>query len=347
MNEQPAIFNVVLVGCGGICRAWLSHAAFRPDIRFVGLVDLFPEAAARVQEQFGLTDAKVGTDLGHMLEETGADVVFDCTVPAAHKSVVMTALAQGCHVLGEKPMAESMSDAATMLDAALHSGRTYAVIQNRRYLNGIVRYRNLLQRGAIGPLTTLNADFYLAPHFGGFRDEMEHVLLLDMAIHSFDQARFISGTDPLSVYCHEWNPAASWFAHGASAQCIYEMTDGVIFNYRGSWCAQGLPTAWACEWRAIGQQGSALWDGEDDIRAERVVGPREGFFWNTEAVEPPEAAHLAHTNHAGVIHEFIESLKGDGIPQTICTDNVKSLAMVLAAVESAETGKKVKIEYPQ
>jgi predicted dehydrogenase len=279
-----------------------------------------------------------------MLEATRADVVFDCTIPAAHKSVVLTALSHSCHVLGEKPLAESMADAREMLTAAQASGKTYAVIQNRRYLDNIVRFREVIRAGQIGPLTTLNADFYLAPHFGGFRDAMEHVLLLDMAIHSFDQARYIADADPVSVYCYEWNPAGSWYDHGASAQCIFEMTNGLIFNYRGSWCAEGLQTAWACDWRAIGQKGTARWDGEDDIQVAAVV-ESEGFFRQTERLDPPATPQLQHSSHAGVINEFVESLKNGTLPQTVCTDNIKSLAMVHAAIESAESGRKVAIEF--
>ncbi|MBI3958127.1 MAG: Gfo/Idh/MocA family oxidoreductase [Chloroflexi bacterium] len=343
-TSSHAPFRVVLAGCGGITRAWLNHAAERTDLDFVGLVDLLPENAAKVQEEFGLTNARIGTNLSQMLTETGADVVFDCTIPAAHKSVVLTALAHGCHVLGEKPLAESMSDAREMLAAAQASGKTYAVIQNRRYLDNIVRFREIIRAGQIGPLTTLNADFYLAPHFGGFRDAMEHVLLLDMAIHSFDQARYIADADPVSVYCHEWNPASSWYAHGASAQCIFEMTNGLVFNYRGSWCAEGLQTAWACDWRAIGQKGTARWDGEDEIQVAALVG-NEGFFRQTERLDPPATPPLQHSSHAGVINEFVESLKSGTLPQTVCTDNIKSLAMVHAAIESAESGRKVGIEF--
>ncbi|MBV7330147.1 Gfo/Idh/MocA family oxidoreductase [Chloroflexi bacterium TSY] len=336
--------KVVLAGCGGISRAWLNYAATHPDLEFVGMVDLFPESAQTRQEEFGLHEAKIGSDLGPMIEETTPDVVFDCTIPEAHPAITIEALSRGCHVLGEKPLAPSMDEARSMIQAAKASGKVYAVIQNRRYLNGIVRYRNAIESGAIGALTTLNADFYLGPHFGGFRDEMEHVLLLDMAIHSFDQARFISGTDPISVYCHEWNPAGSWYSHGASAMCIFEMSDGVIFNYRGSWCAEGAPTAWACDWRAIGQKGTALWDGEDKVEATTVTST-EGFFRETVAVDLPTIPDLKHLSHSGVINEFIESLKAGTTPQTICTDNVKSLAMVLSAIESAESGHKVEIRY--
>ena len=46
-----------------------------------------------------------------------------------------------------------------------------------------------------------------------------------------------------------------------------------------------------------------------------------------------------------MIHEFIESLKSGQTPQTVCTDNIKSLAMVYAAIESAESGRKVDVRY--
>lgn len=343
-NAYPPPFRVVLAGCGGITRAWLNHAARRDDLEFVGLVDLLPANAAKVAQEFSLGSARIGTDLAEMLAVTRPDVVFDCTVPSAHKSVVLTALAHGCHVLGEKPLAESMADAREMLAAAAASGKTYAVIQNRRYLDNIVRFREVIRAGQIGPLTTLNADFYLAPHFGGFRDEMEHVLLLDMAIHSFDQARYIADADPVSVYCHEWNPAGSWYAHGASAMCIFEMSNGILFNYRGSWCAEGLQTAWACDWRAIGQKGTARWDGEDEVQVAAVVGG-EGFFRETERLDPPATPPLEFGSHAGVINEFVEALKAGSQPQTVCTDNIKSLAMVHAAIESAADGRKVMIEF--
>ena len=64
------------------------------------------------------------------------------------------------------------------------------------------------QAGTLGPLTTLHSDFYIGAHFGGFREQMRHVLLLDMAIHTFDAARLLSGADPVAVYCQEWNPPA-------------------------------------------------------------------------------------------------------------------------------------------
>jgi len=343
MKKQSQL-NVVLAGCGGISRNWLQAVENYPGLTIVGLVDLNRENALAVQQSFQLSQAYIGTDVGHIIEASGANIAFDCTIPEAHVKVTLEALKRGCHVLGEKPMADTMPNARKMLDAAQQSGKLYAVMQNRQFLDGIVRFRQLIASQQIGALTTLNADFYLGAHFGGFRDQMEHVLLLDMAIHSFDQARYISGADPVSVYCHEWNPAGSWYRHGASAVAIFEMTNGVVFTYRGSWCAEGMNTTWECDWRAIGERGTALWDGGDNISGEVVVGT-DGFIREQRPVELPEMLKLNYTGHTGVIHNFLDCVQHGNTPQTICTDNIKSLAMVHAAIESATTGKKVEIRY--
>jgi predicted dehydrogenase len=313
-------------------------------VEIVGMVDLVAEAIEKRKEEFELEPVATGDDVAKVIADSGADTVFDCTVPPAHPQVVTTALDAGCDVLGEKPMAESMDDARRMVDAAERAGKTYAVIQNRRYNPNIIRYRDAVQSGEIGNLTTLNADFYIGAHFGGFRDVMEHVLLVDMAIHSFDEVRFISQRDPVSVYCHEWNPNGSWYRHGASAMAIFEMTGGLIVSYRGSWCSEGLNTSWECAWRAIGERGTVLWDGFDTIEGERV-DKDEGFRRPTVATVVGAAPPVPYTGHAGVMREFLDSLKNGTTPQTVCTDNIKSVAMVHAAVESAEKGTRVAIRW--
>jgi predicted dehydrogenase len=341
--QEP--LRAVLVGCGAMSEAWLQAAAAAPDLAIVGLVDLRADAAERRATQFALHDARTGDDLGRVLGQTGAEIVFDCTVPEAHAPTTLTALAHGCHVLGEKPMADSMEHARRVVAAAEEAGRLYAVIQNRRYMPGIRRLRRLVASGRLGPLTTITSDFFIGAHFGGFRDAMRHVLLLDMAIHTFDAARLISGADPVSVYCKEWNPAGSWYAHGASALAIFELSDGSVYSYRGSWCAEGLPTSWDADWRIVGAKGSARWDGETTIAAE-VVTATGGFRSETAPVEtPPLDPDDGVGGHAGIIAEFVRCVRTGARPETICTDNIKSLAMVFGAIESAEQGRPVAISW--
>jgi predicted dehydrogenase len=336
--------KVVIVGCGSISGVWLKQASEIPGLEIVGLVDLLEDMARNQAAEFGIHQAMVGSDLAAMLEATRPDMVFDCTVPEAHATVTLESLQRGCHVLGEKPMADSMDNARRMVAAAQSAGKIYAVIQNRRYQPEIRQLRQLVASGALGPLTTVNSDFYIGAHFGGFREQMQHVLLLDMAIHTFDAARFLTGADPISVYCKEWNPPGSWYAHGASAVAIFELSGGLIYTYRGSWCAEGLPTRWESEWRLVGQQGSARWDGGAGLAAE-VVAQAAGFISEYLPVSiPPNNQPEKTGGHAGLIREFVDCVRSGKTPETIGSDNIKSLAMVYGAIESAQLGKPVKIE---
>ena len=335
--------RIVHVGCGGMSRGWLDAATQIPDVEIVGLVDIVEEMAQKRAEEYHLQHAVTGTILSDVLAQTMPDIVFDCAIPEAHYQVTLEALAHGCHVLGEKPLADSMEHAREMVSAAQRAGKLFAVIQNRRYDPNIRRFARFLRTNTLGNITTVNSDFYTAPHFGGFRDHMKHVLLLDMAIHTFDAARLLMQADPVAVYCKEWNPSNSWFDHDASAIAIFEMSNGIIYTYRGSWCADGLNTSWEADWRVIGQRGSAIWDGGQGMQAQ-VIADTGGFTSNYRDVEiPPYNEIDSIHSHAGQIREFVYCVRNGTIPETICTDNIKSLAMVFGAIKSVETGKRVEI----
>jgi predicted dehydrogenase len=324
-------------------KAWLNAAKAHGQLQVVGLVDVRREAAEQRANEYQLGVNVVFDTVAQALARTRPDLLFDVTIPDAHCSVTLAALKRGVHVLGEKPMAPTLSQARRMAAAAQASGKLYAVMQNRRFEPEIRAVQAALAAGAIGPVAEIHSDFFLGPHFGGFREAMEHPLLIDMAIHTFDQARFIGGVDPVAVYCHSFNPAHSWYKGHASAQCIFEMSNGVVFNYRGSWCAQGHATSWHAQWRVVGGQGTLLWEGPR-IDAQAVVPDGAGFTHSTRPV-PVTVTPMPQTGHAALINEFVDCVQHGRTPMTHCQDNIKSLAMVFAAVKSARTGKRVKVEW--
>jgi predicted dehydrogenase len=345
VNERP--LRAVLAGCGGISRTWLTAIRDIPGLTLAGLVDIDEAAAQRRASEFGLTGAVIGTDLAAVLDRVQPDLVFDCTVPPAHVGVALTALAHGCHVLGEKPLADSLDGARRVVVAAREAGRLQAVIQNRRYDPNIRRLARFLRSGTLGRLTTVQSDFFIGAHFGGFRDEMRHVLILDMAIHTFDAARLLTGADPVAVTCREWNPPSSWYHQDASAVALFTLTGDIRYVYHGSWCAEGLNTNWECAWRFIGERGSVRWDGVDGFQAEVIAG-RTGLRSTYEPIVMPplpESEYPAAIGHAGVIRNFVDCVQTGRMPETAGTDNIRSLAMVFGAIESAETGRDVTIAW--
>lgn len=338
------MINVVLVGCGAMSKAWLDAARQIDGLTIVGLVDLDAERARARAREYELSGAIIGTDLDAVLDQTRPDAVFDVVVPAARREVALSAFAHHCHLLTEKPLADSPDNARAIVEAARSAGRIHAVVQNRRYVANVRRIRRFLDSGVIGAATSIHADFFVAPHFGGFREEMRHVLLLDMAIHTFDAARYMVAGEPAGVYCQEWEPANSWYRQGSSATASFDLGGGKLFAYAGSWCAAGFRTSWDSTWRIVAERGSIVWDGEDVLKAEVVRPVREGMFDRTEpiAVPPLDPADRVG-GHLGIIQDFVRAVETGTEPETRGADNIKSLAMVFAAIESAETGRRVAI----
>jgi len=334
--------KIVVAGCGGMSNKWLDYVAQKDNAEIVALVDIYIDAAKNMAERRSL-NVPVFTELAEAIEKTDANLVFDVTIPASHKNIVTTALQAGCNVFGEKPMAELFEDAKKLVNIANETGKRYAVMQNRRYNKQIRAFQQIITNGSIGNVGSIHADFFLGPHFGGFREAMDSPLIVDMAIHTFDQARFISGSNPVSVYCHEYNPQGSWYKGNASAICIFEMENGAVFTYRGSWSAEGFPTSWEADWRVIGEKGTARWDGTNLPSYEIVDQSKDSAFFNSLISKQAELTWSGNEGHDGCLDEMFVSLEQNRLAETDCSDNIYSMAMVFAALESAKTGRKVSI----
>ncbi|MGV3618191.1 MAG: Gfo/Idh/MocA family protein [Fimbriimonas sp.] len=331
--------RALLVGAGGMGKAWARNLTASPDATLAGWIDVRPGAADAAASEIGIAVEWTGTNLDAALSTLKPDFVVDVTPPEVHHEVTLKALAAGAPVIGEKPMAASMAQAREMVAASERAGKLYMVSQSRRYNAQLNALRDLI-RGKLGGLGILHADFMIGAHFGGFRDEMDHVLLLDMAIHTFDEARFLSGKDPVSVYAEEYNPGWSWYRGAASANALFEMSGGVRFAYRGSWCAEGLPTSWDGNWRAVGPVGTATWQNDGTPRAE-IVTELGGFMSKTQTLEGEVKSTKGGIE--GSLAEFLDALRTGATPNGECHDNIKSLAMVFGAIESAKRGERVAI----
>jgi len=234
--------------------------------------------------------------------------------------------------------------------AAAKAGLTSMISQSRRYDGNHVAIRNAIGKGALGEITTLNCDFYIGAHFSSpertdFRDLMESPLILDMSIHHFDLARFFFDADPVAVYCREFNPKGSWYKGDVAASAIFEMANGAIFTYRGSWCSEGRHTSWHGDWRIIGERGSITYENDQEAKGERLVKkPKPGYFLDKEPLALPTAT-INGCGIAGSLNEFLDHLLKGKAVQCETKDNIKSLAMVFAAMKSSRSGKREKITW--
>lgn len=329
--DPAARVRVVLVGAGGMGRAWVGALTDNPEVELVGIVDLDVPLARAAAAGLG-SEIAVGTSVAAVAGETGAQAVVNVTVPVAHHPVSTEALLAGLPVLSEKPITPTVAQALSLAAAAEVTGRLLMASQSRRYYASLLAFREQVR--GLGRLGVATTQFFKAPRFGGFRDVMDHVLLVDMAIHPFDVARYLLDAEPVSVYCDEYNPSWSWYAGNAAATALFEFDGGVRYIYSGSWCSEGLETSWNGSWRVNGESGTASWDGD----RRTSVQQRADAPTVTDDSTPATAEEIR-----GSLVEFIDAIRTGHTPSGEIHANLISLAMVEGAVLSAQKGTRINI----
>jgi predicted dehydrogenase len=324
---QP--LRVVVAGAGQMGRAWLATITAQPGVELAGVADLNLTAATEAVAAVGRPGLPTGSDAVELAQQTRAQALINVTVPEAHHAVTTAALFAGLPVLGEKPLADTVSNALSLVAAAEVTGELLMVSQSRRWNPQLARLRTMTDQ--LGPIGTITTDFFRAPHFGGFRDRMAQPLLIDMAIHAFDSARFLLNCDPISAYCQSYNPPWSWYAGDAGATAVFEMESGTRYVYNGSWCSPGAETSWNGSWRISGQNGTALWNGDDNPVA----------YTDTEFTIPDTSPY---SGIGGALQVFVQALHTGQRPSGEVHENLMSLAMVEAAVHSAATGRPTRLD---
>lgn len=318
---------MVVVGAGGMGERWIELVHAHPHAELVGVADLDTTRAGEVLARLGV-DVPVGTDAVELARAGGADAVVDVTVPAAHHAVGSAALLAGFSVLGEKPVAATVAQGLSLAAASQLAGRTLMTSQSRRHRRAVRALRDQVRR--LGRLGSATSEFFLEWPWGGFRLELPHVLLVDMGIHPFDTARFVFEREAVAVTCQEYNPPWSPFDRDAAATAIVEFEGGLRWTWSGSWVAVGAATEWNSSWRIGGEHGSALWDGE----LAPVLHLRDA---------DPETAELDDGSE-DIRHSldlFVAAHRDGSVPDGEVHDNIRSLAMIEAAVRSSDEGRRI------
>lgn len=330
VSDRPV--KVVVAGAGVMGMAWLRAIEGHRDLRLVGVADKDERRAKGAAIRIRRADLPIAATIDALAAT--ADVCVNVTPPDAHHAVVGAALRAGLSVLTEKPFARSMAEALELTELAAARGRLLMVAQTRRYEPGVAQLQVMASR--LGRLNLVTTEFRRAYRQAGFRLSMPHPLLLDMAVHSFDTARLLTGERPQAVYAVEFNPAHSWFSESAAAIVNVEFTNNINYCYTGSWCADGAETSWSGRWRIDGELGACDWSG--DTTPTCSVG--EPF--NDDP--PVSVADDPVSQVAGSLQDFVSALRTGATPWGEASSNLLSFAIAQAAILSARRRERVLID---
>ena len=245
--------RVIVIGAGYVARHHLAALKALPFVEIVGLVDVNLSAARPLAAEFGVKT--VASTLAEIAGQS-PDVAYVLTPPESHCALTLQALEYGCHVLVEKPMAETIEECVAMTTAASQRGRVLSVNHSDRFDPVVVRALNLVKSGACGDpiiLDILRSSEY-PPYAGGplpamvrqgsfpFRDLGTHGLYLIESflgpISALDVVRRESGRNP-NLRFDEWYALVtcergigrlqiSWNVRPMQSRLILQGTRGII-----------------------------------------------------------------------------------------------------------------------
>ena len=334
----------LMIGAGGMAGNWIRRflPSFFDRLEIVGLVDVSRAALDSSGDFLGLAAGRRFTDMRAAFTSVDADFCVIVIPPAFHRDAALLAAERGLDILSEKPIADTWEACSDIYRAVKRAGVKMQVIQNYRYDVPMLTFREVLRDGRLGRLNYLVGRFagdyreYGAP--GAFPYDIPHAMLVDGGIHHFDMLRNLAAADCHLLSGWEWNPLWSKSTGEFNGLFVMQMANGVRACYEGSGTAAGTQNTWHKEYyRAECEKGAVAIDVDRTVRIYRHTS---GQGLRMDEVPPVKAEY---EGHFWQIDEFLKWLDGGPEPDTLVEDNIKSVAMVFAAIEASRTNRPVDV----
>jgi predicted dehydrogenase len=146
--------KVAIIGASFAKAAYLPALAHVPGAEVVAIASGRLSSAKAAADQFGVPHAY--DDWEGMLDRHAVDLVCIATPTVLHAPQTLKALAQGAHVLCEKPTAMDAGEAQAMLDAAMQAGRIHMIDHELRFNPNRLRIADMIANGDLGEIRHVN-----------------------------------------------------------------------------------------------------------------------------------------------------------------------------------------------
>lgn len=192
---------VGVIGLGRMGQIYSRHLAQTiAEARLVFVSDVLEDRARALASELGVESWS--TDYRELLASPAVEAVFVTSPTSTHREVVVAAAEAGKAIFCEKPIALTLEDTDQMLAAVDKAGVMFQVGFMRRYDAGYQAAKRQIEAGTIGkPVTfkSVGRDPF-CPDLNYARPDVSGGLILDMAIHDFDLARWLMADEVKRVY---------------------------------------------------------------------------------------------------------------------------------------------------
>lgn len=355
------MIRVAVIGLGAVTRNihLPAYAQLKDRMSVVAGCDLNEKARSLVTKRWNLSETY--DDPQEMVEKTKPDIVSICTPPSLHHEQTLMVLQHGCHVFCEKPLAESLEQVDEIVQAS-ERARRFVVVNNQfPYMNIHLAAKKLIETPEFGRLLFLHAWQTFHPTEvteAAWRGALRQRLCFEFGVHVFELIRFFFENDPVKIIAHMPNPkpeAKSDLINVISVEFADGRAASIVLNRLSKGPERYL------DMRLDGEFASIHTSIGGQVRFEAGIHTRDkrpffgfNFVQGGQAVVQkgnrsrviakdkinPFASATAH--HFG---NFITAIQTGGLPPCTAADNRKTLELVFAAYDSAQSGKVIEVAH--
>jgi UDP-N-acetylglucosamine 3-dehydrogenase len=290
-----------------------------PSTELIAICDVNLERAKAMATQHGV---KAYSDSTEMLKDKSIEAVNVCTWSTILAQEAMKALNAGKHVLVEKPMATTPQQAEELVKKSEENGLHLTVGFLMRFIPGLQLIRKSVENKKIGELVCVTAK-----RVSQWPERIGDVgVVKDTAIHDIDVMRFISNSDPISVYAKMGSMRIKKFEDYAHIMLTYDNGESAFIE---------------SNWLTPYKTRSLTATGSEAIMRLDYITQDLWIEQKTETVQPrlpfqePLKAELQH---------FVECIVEKKKPIVSGEDGVKALTVATAAMESSAKNKAIQLK---
>lgn len=328
--------RVGIVGAGGMGSVHARQYRKMSDVELY-FFDRDSERSKGFQEKFGATPIESFVELLKRV-----DVVDICLPTDNHLQAVLEATAAGRAIIVEKPIARTLEEARSIEAITAKAGVPLMVAQVVRYFPEYRNAHDLVMAGKVGKPSAarMHRGGSAPTGFGGWF--MDHArsggVFIDLAIHDFDWITWTLG-DVSSVYAR--SVAATRGSGADYGLATLTLATGCIAHVESTWMD---PAGFRTTFEVAGSQGLIEYDSRRNVGLQTSKPSL-----NDSGNYLPGSSSTSETPMIGTddpyykeLRAFLDAIQNAKPVPVSATDGLRSLAIAIAALESAKTGLPVK-----
>lgn len=342
--------NYALIGCGRIATNHIK-AVKNNNLNLVAVCDTIPEQMQQLLEKHNLqndSSVKRYTDYKQMIEENRIELIGIATESGIHAEIALCCIDHGIHVIIEKPMAMSMSDADEIIRRSREKNVKVSACHQNRFNIAVQEMRKALEAGRFGKLShgsihvrwNRDENYYKQATWRGTW-EQDGGALMNQCIHGIDLLRWMMGDEIEEVY----GATRQQFHHYLEAEdlgmAVVKFKSGAVATIEGT--TNVYPQNLEETLYLFGENGTVKIGGKstNNIDIWEFADETDADLKNKGLKEA--TSNVYGNGHTSLYADVMEAIRADRAPYVDAVAGRNALELVLAIYKSQKTGNSVKL----